>query len=99
MLNRLFAGIALLVVTAGAASGQSLSDILPATGNAGILPMETIVAEVREAIEGTITEIELEHKRGAWVYEVEVVSQDGRKTELLLDARSGKILSQKMERR
>ncbi|MCC3244337.1 PepSY domain-containing protein [Methylocystis sp. WRRC1] len=104
MINRSFShslkALALCIgLTAGAASADDLFDILPSTNDSAILPMETILARAHEAAPGTVTEIELERKRGRWVYEVEVLSPNGRKTELLIDARTGQILSQKIERR
>ncbi|MBM3563807.1 MAG: hypothetical protein FJX48_11850 [Alphaproteobacteria bacterium] len=99
MLKRLLAGAAFSIFLAGAAVGQVLPDILPSPGEGGILPVETILAEVGDAIGGTLTDIDLERKGGVWVYEIEAVLQDGRKTEVIVDARSGRILSRKIERR
>jgi uncharacterized membrane protein YkoI len=60
--------------------------------------VETIVALARDVVDGTIKEVELERKHGAWVYEVEVLAPNGQETELLFDAGSGKVLSQKIKR-
>jgi uncharacterized membrane protein YkoI len=98
MLKRFVAGSALLVLLSGAAFGQDLFDVFSAPQPDGILPMETILSQARAAVDGTVTEIELERKRGAWVYEVDIVSPNGRKTELIMDARTGNILSRKIER-
>lgn len=98
MTKRFLAAGALIAILAGPASAQSLRDIFPEAEQAGILPMETILALARDAVPGTIKEIELERKRGAWVYEVDVVAPNGQTTEVIFDANSGKILSQKLER-
>lgn len=87
-----------LGLNAGAAFADDLFDFLPSTNESGILSMETVLAQTRANFPGTITEIELERKRGAWVYEVDVVEASGRKTELLIDARTGAVLSKKVER-
>jgi uncharacterized membrane protein YkoI len=95
MLKHFIAASSLLILVSGAAQGQSLSDVFFPTQPGGILPIETIVSEARAAVDGSITEVELERKRGAWVYEVEILSPDGRKTELVMDAQTGRILSRK----
>ena len=98
MTKRFLAIGALVTMLAVPAAGQSLRDVFPDAEHAGILPMETIVALARDAVDGTIKEVELERKHGAWVYEVEVVAPNGQRTELLFDASSGKILSKKLNR-
>lgn len=79
------------------ANAQELSDLLPGVTSDGLVPMERILAEARGQVDGTITEIELERKRGVWVYEVDVVAHDGRKMELLFDARTAQLLSRKRD--
>lgn len=99
MIKQLLAAGVLMTVLASPAAAQSLRDIFPDAEQAGILPMETIISLARDAVDGTIKEVELERKHGAWVYEVEVVAPNGQETELLFDASSGKILSRKHKRR
>lgn len=96
ILRSLVAGAALLLFAAGAASAQGSSEVLPPTGEGGVLPLEQILPEVRKAVEGVITDVELEREGDAWSYDVDVVSQDGQWTELKLDARSGKVLTKKV---
>lgn len=99
MAKRILLIVALNAVFASPTAAQSLRDIFPDAEQSGFLPMETILTLARDAVPGTVTEIELERKRGAWVYEVDVVAPSGHKTEVLFDASSGKILSQKPEGR
>jgi uncharacterized membrane protein YkoI len=44
-----------------------------------------------------VVETELEHKHGRYVYEIDVVSNDGVKRELKYDARTGALISSKIE--
>ncbi len=54
-----------------------------------ILPLEEIIARVRAEHPGRIIEAELESEDGRYVYEMEVLDESGRVTELEIDARSG----------
>lgn len=79
---------------AGAAQAQDFFDFLTPPQGETLQPMETVLAEARAAVPGHVMEIELERKRGVWVYEVEVLPQSGgRKMALVFDARTGALLS------
>lgn len=79
---------------AGAAQAQNLLDFLSPSQGEALQPMESILAAARAAVPGHVMEIELERKRGVWVYEVEVLPQSGgRKRELIFDAQTGALLS------
>jgi uncharacterized membrane protein YkoI len=74
------------------AFADSLSpDRVRALVNAGeILPLEEILARNQANMQGRIIEIEIERKRGAYVYEIKVLRPDGRYAKLKIDARSGR---------
>jgi len=84
------------LASAGAASAQSLEDIFASAANDGVVPMEHILAAVRQDVGGMVMEIELERKKGRWIYEVEV-ARDKEKIELTYDAHSGALLSRKRD--
>lgn len=90
-------GALFLIAGAGSFAADDLSDIFSGAPSDGVVSMESILADARTHATGAITEIELERKRGAWVYEVDYVAQDGRKWELLYDARTGRLLSHKRD--
>lgn len=70
-----------------------------ATAQSGdILPLETVIAQVRQSAEGNVVGIELERERGRWVYEVKVVGPDGRITEMDVDAHTGSVISRHTRR-
>jgi len=60
-----------------------------------ILPLEKIAERARAEKPGKLIDIELEQKKGIWVYEAEILDDAGRVWELKLDARTGALL--KME--
>lgn len=59
-----------------------------------ILPLEQILARVRQAREGTLVEVGLrqETEHGGYVYEVELLDANGRLWELELDATTGELI-------
>jgi uncharacterized membrane protein YkoI len=38
-----------------------------------ILPLETILARVRESVRGDVVGVELERDCGAWIYEIKII--------------------------
>jgi uncharacterized membrane protein YkoI len=62
-----------------------------------LLTPEQIAERARRERPGTIQEIELEHKLGRHVYEVEMIGDGGAKWELKFDAKTGELLSTKAD--
>jgi uncharacterized membrane protein YkoI len=62
-----------------------------------ILPKETILERAKAQKPGKVVEAELERKHGRYVYEIDVLGDDGVKTELKYDAKTGELLSSKVE--
>jgi len=62
-----------------------------------ILPLETILAKVRELGMGQVLEVDLKKKHGRYVYKIETLDQAGVVWELVYDARSGEQLKQEKE--
>jgi uncharacterized membrane protein YkoI len=57
-------------------------------------PLAEILASVREEFGGKVLDVELEREdSGAFVYEIELLADDGRVLELEYDGRSGQRLS------
>jgi uncharacterized membrane protein YkoI len=61
-----------------------------------ILPLEEILKRNQLETSGRIIEIEIEieQKRGAYVYEIKVLRPDGRYREIKVDARTGVVVRQ-----
>ena len=61
--------------------------------NKEILPLSTVLARIEGEFTGDVVEIELERKRGAWVYEIEIIDADGRVRDIDVDARTGEVIT------
>jgi len=57
-----------------------------------VLPLSDILAAARAARPGRIIELDLEREDGRWIYELELISPDGRLYEMEIDAATGEIL-------
>jgi uncharacterized membrane protein YkoI len=62
-----------------------------------ILPLETILQKARKTHSGKILEIELEKEDNQLVYEIELLTSDGKVVELLFDAKTGSLISKEEE--
>ena len=95
-MTRTVSSIALLVglATGTAALADSLSPdrVLALVERGEILPLEEILKRNAANTGGRIIEIDLERKRGTYVYEIKVLRPDGRYRELKIDARTGAIM-------
>jgi uncharacterized membrane protein YkoI len=54
-----------------------------------IVSLASILATVDRTQKGQVVEVELEREAGRWVYEVELLTPDGRVIELLYDGATG----------
>jgi uncharacterized membrane protein YkoI len=57
-----------------------------------ILPLDKVLAGLGQNHPGELIGVELERRRGRWVYEVRLIDGSGRLIDLDLDARSGKVI-------
>ena len=62
-----------------------------------ILPFEQILDTVQKRWRGRILEVELERKWGAYVYEIELLDEQGSVWEMKIDAATGKFLKTEQE--
>jgi uncharacterized membrane protein YkoI len=62
-----------------------------------IQPLEQILAKARAEKPGRVLETELERKGERYIYEIEIVDNDGVVWELKFDAKSGELLKTKAE--
>jgi len=79
-----------------AADQQKQADS-PTAPRSDILSLENILQRVKAQHPGRVTETELEYKHGRYVYEIDVMSDDGVKKELKYDARTSELISAKVE--
>lgn len=62
-----------------------------------ILPLEQILERARQNRAGRVLETELEQKRGRYIYEIEMLDDNGEVWEMKFDAASGELLEQELE--
>ena len=62
-----------------------------------ILPLEQILERARQHRTGRVLETELEQKRGRYIYEIEMLDDNGEVWEMKFDATSGELLGQEQE--
>lgn len=62
-----------------------------------IQPLGVILERARAEVPGRVLEVELERKGGRWLYELEILDEQGREWELRLDAGSGRLLQRTRE--
>ncbi len=85
------AGVAgLALVGTSVAGGHDEAQELKSMGN--ILPLEQVVDRARAQHGGRVLEAELEREDGRYVYEVELLDEQGRVWEMYYDAESGEAL-------
>jgi uncharacterized membrane protein YkoI len=65
--------------------------------NGDILPLEQILQHAQAVQPGKVIETEFEHKRGRYIYEVEVLDDKGVVWKLKLDAKTGALIGAKQE--
>lgn len=63
-----------------------------------ILPLEEILQRARGEHDGRVIEVELKHKRGRYIYEIELVDERGEVWEFKLDAASGALIKRKRDK-
>lgn len=62
-----------------------------------IMPLSRILAVVEREVGGRVIEIDFDRDDGRYVYDIEVVSSDGRLVELKIDAATGAVLERDYE--
>jgi uncharacterized membrane protein YkoI len=60
-----------------------------------ILSLSEIMKQASSEVPGKILEVELEEKHGLIVYEIEFLSEQGVVMEMIIDARTGRMISVK----
>ncbi len=65
---------------------------LQAVQSGQVLPLAKVLALVETAHPGQVLEVELEHEKQQWQYEIKLLQPDGRLMKLQVDARTGEVL-------
>jgi uncharacterized membrane protein YkoI len=89
----LLVALALLPSVAGAGESRDHDRVRRAVLSGEILPLSAILDRVNAEYAGELIEAELEDKYGQPVYEIKLVTKDGKLLKLHYDARDGRKLS------
>jgi len=80
------------------ASDLDQDDVLKLRKEGAILPFEKVLAVASERYPNTqLLEVELEQKRGLYLYEIELLTAEGSVRKLKIDAHDGRILKDKAD--
>ncbi len=94
----LISGPVLAVAIFGIALGESDHQVSRGLMEKGeILPLQQVLGHIQRERAGRVLEVELESEGGRYVYEIELLSDEGRVWEYKLDAASGEILERELE--
>ena len=94
----LIPGLVVAVAISGIALGESDHQVSRRLMEAGeILPLQQILDHIKPEQAGRVLEVELERERGRYVYEIELLSEEGRVWEYKIDAATGEILERELE--
>ncbi len=95
MNTKLIAGGALsgLILVGGWSTMVTAQSAAEATG----LTEEQVIAIALAEVPGEVQEVELETRRGAQIYEIEVLAEDGSEMEVKIAADSGEVLKVEAE--
>ena len=66
-----------------------------AVGSGKAMPLSEIVLEVQKVVPGDIVEVEFDNKSNTPIYKLTILSKSGSYFDVVIDARSGKILNVK----
>lgn len=64
-----------------------------------VLPLRDVLARVEVDYPGQVMELELERDDGLWLYEIKILQSGGVLIELEVDARDGRVLAVKGQKR
>jgi len=94
----LVSGLAAVVLISGIALGESdQHESMRLVEQGEILPLQQILDLLGQQQVGRVLEVELEHEHGRYIYEIELLGEDGRVLEYEMDAASGEIINTKLE--
>lgn len=74
-----------------------IDEVMRLKESGAIMSLEDLLERVRREYPGRIIEIELEKENGKYVYEIDLVDEDGIVWELELDASTGDLLKLKRD--
>lgn len=98
VLAPLFALAVLLAAPPAGAFGDDHDRARRAVQAGEVVPLRTILDNVARDFPGDVIETELEEAHGAFIYEIKLISPEGRVMKLIYDARDGSLIKVKGKR-
>ena len=96
------AGVKCIAILVAVGYGNALASdkgdherALQAVQSGQVLPLAKVLALIEKAHPGQVLEVELEHEKQQWQYEIKLLQPDGRLMKLQVDARTGEVLKRK----
>jgi uncharacterized membrane protein YkoI len=93
----LIAGLAAALISGIAVGGSDHLESRHLVEQGKILPLQQILDHLGQQQEGRVLEVELEREHGRYIYEIELLGEDGRVLKYEIDAVSGEIINGKPE--
>ena len=62
-----------------------------------VVPLDHVIATLREAVPGEVSSVELEKENETWVYEFKVISPEGRMLKVRVNAKTGQLVGKAKE--
>ncbi len=91
----LTAAVLVILPHATSADATSQNDLRRAVERGEIRPLSQILESLRGKVPGEVVRVEVERRKGRWLYEFRVIGPNGRLLEVHVDASSGEIERQK----
>ncbi len=79
-------------------SGQPAAGVQSAQQSGEILSRDEIIQRAKARQPGEVRQIALERKYGRTIYEVDIVDERGTQIEMNFDAKTGELISKKLEK-
>lgn len=93
-------GVALLALSLGAQASPDDHDQARSALEAGeIRPIGEVLTMASAEVPGDVVEIELERERGRWIYELKIITPDGRLLEVEMDASDASLIEVEQKHR
>ena len=93
----LFVAVTSLLGFSATASEDDHERAMQAMQAGEIKPLAEILAAFSDGLATRVVEVELEQKRGRWIYEFKLLEQSGLVREIKVDARTAEILQSKYD--
>lgn len=86
------AAIVAVLLNPAHGDGARHDEVLRAVRAGELRPLAEIMQLVRPRLRGDIVRVEAERKRGMWVYEIRIIGEDGKRSDVYVDGKTAEII-------